>query len=388
MVYLPEEDSYLLIEAVRKHLGNSRDKIILEMGVGSGIISIYLADYAKKVYAVDVDKEAIAYTKKEIKKVSSRREKIIKNIHLINSNLFSNLGKELRFDLIVFNPPYLPNEKKIDNDIALNGGPEGNEVIIDFLEQAKDYLSLNGEILLLFSSFSKRNGILKRAKELGYDCKLLSKKTIFFEKLYVYKFKPKEYLLAYGHRGKVYIFNKGKKRYLRKVPINSSKESINIENEAKFNKLLNKYKIAPKFISYDKKTDSCIREFIDGERINDYFANHSKEEIISVIKKIFIQLLKMDELKINKFEMTNPYKHIIIDKKNNPHLIDFERCRYVEQPKNVTQFLQYLTSGNATVIFKKKKIIIDKAKVVQLSKDYKKSYDKELILKFLEKIRK
>ena len=384
MVYLPEEDSYLLINTIRKHL-KSKNHTVLEMGAGSGVISIYLSDYVSKVYAVDIDKEAIAYAKKEIRKVSSRREKPIKNIHLINSNLFSKVNKELRFDLIVFNPPYLPNEKKIENDIALNGGPEGNEIIIKFLEQAKDYLNINGEILLLFSSFSKRNKILKKAKELGYETKLLSKKTIFFEKLYVYKFKPKEYLLAQGHRGKIYTFNKGK--YIRKVPINSSKESINIENEAKFNKLLNKHKIAPKFISYDKKTDSLTRVFIEGVRINDYLVAHDKKEILYILKKVFIQLLKMDELKINKFEMTNPYKHIIIDKKGNPYLIDFERCRFTEQPKNVTQFLQYITSGNITTLFKKKKINIDKTKVVQLSKQYKHSYNKELIVNFLERLK-
>ncbi len=383
MVYLPEEDSYLLINTIRKYL-KSNSKIVLEMGAGSGVISIYLSDYVKKVYAVDIDKGAIKYTRDEIRKISSRREKPIKNINLINSDLFSKVGKELRFDLIVFNPPYLPNEKKISNDIALNGGSQGNEIIIKFLEQAKDYLALNGEILLLFSSFSKRNKILKKAKELGYEFKLLNKKIIFFEKLYVYKFKPKEYLLAKGHRGKIYIFNKGKS--IRKVAIETSNALGNIENEAKFNKLLNKHKIAPRFISYDKKSDSLVREFIEGERINDYFVKHDKKDILSILKKVFIQLLKMDELGINKFEMTNPYKHIIINKNNNPYLIDFERGRFTEQPKNVTQFLQYLTSGNIQEIFKKKKIKIDKTKVVQLSKQYKKSYDKELINKFLEKL--
>lgn len=380
MVYMPEEDSYLLIKTIKKYL-KSKDKVVLEMGAGSGIVSIYLSDFARKVYAVDIDKEAIAYAKKEIKKLNSRRESLIKNINLINSNLFNKVNKELRFDLIVFNPPYLPNEKKIENDIALNGGPEGNEVIIKFLEKAKDYLKIDGEIILLFSSFSKRNKTLKKAKESGYNYKLLDKQTIFFEKLYVYLFKPKEYLLAHGHRGKVYVSGKN----IIKVALKKSKASGNIENEAKFNKLLNKNKIGPKFISYDKKKDSLIREFIDGERIDDYLINHNKNEIISIIKQVFQQLLKMDELGINKFEMTNPYKHIII-RKNVPYLIDFERCRFTEQPKNVTQFLQYLTSGNIAAIFKKKKIKIDKNKVVQLSKDYKKSYDKTLIDKFLDNL--
>jgi len=383
MVYLPEEDSYLLLKCVKKQINLNKKPIILEMGIGSGIISLYLADSAKKVYAIDIDKESIDYVKKEIKIFNSNREKPIKNIQLIQSDLFSKVGKELRFDLICFNPPYLPDEKKIENDVALNGGPEGNEIIIKFLEQAKDYINMNGELIVLFSSFSKRNKILKKAKDLGYEYKLLIKKTIFFEKLYVYNFKPKEYLLAHGHRGKIYIFNKNKKKLIKKIAIETSTAQGNIENEARFNKLLNTHNIAPKFISYDKKTDSLTREFIEGERINDYFLSHNKKEIVSVLKKIFIQLLKIDGLGINKFEMTNPYKHIIIDKKNNPYLIDFERCRYTEQPKNITQFLQYLSSKNLQDIFKKKKIKIDKIKVMQLSKDYKKGYDGKLIEKFL-----
>lgn len=386
MVYMPEDDSYLLLETIKKE-SNLSNKIILEMGAGSGVISIDLSYIVKKVYAVDLDKDSMTYIKKEIKKINSNKTKSIKNIQLINSDLFSNVNKELRFDMIVFNPPYLPNEKKIKNDIALNGGSEGNEIIIKFLEQAKDYLNVNGEIILLFSSFSKRNKILKTAESLNYSYKLLSKKIIFFEKLYVYKFKPNEYLLARGHRGKIYIFNKGKKQFIKKLPIKSSKDSINIENEANFTKLLNNYNIAPKFISYDKKSDSLIREFIDGERIGDYLLTHSKLEILNIIKQVFYQLLKLDELKLNKFEMTNPYKHIIIDKNNKPWLIDFERCRYTEQPKNVTQFLQYLNSTNLQELFNKKKIKIDKDKIMDVSKKYKNTYDKTLIEVFISSLK-
>jgi HemK-related putative methylase len=385
MVYSPEDDSYLLLETTKEYLKNIKKKlIVLEMGAGSGIISFSIANKVKKVYSVDIDQKAIDFMKKELKKFSEKN-KAIKNLTIIQSDLFKNISETLKFDLIIFNPPYLPEETKIENDIALNTGKQGNEIIIEFLEQAKNNLNIDGEILLLFSSLSKRNKILKKAKELNYEHKLLSKKIIFFEKLYVYKFKPKEYLLAKGHRGLIYIFKKGKQKLIRKIPLKESKALSNIENEARFNKLLNKHGIAPRFISFDKETNSLIREYIEGENIGDFFIKHNKKEIIIVLKKIFLQLLKMDSLRINKFEMTNPYKHIII-KNNKPYMIDFERCRFTETPKNITQFLQYLSSANIEVILKKKKIFIDKDKLISLSKEYKKNYNENLINDFLGRL--
>ena len=101
------------------------------------------------------------------------------------------------------------------------------------------------------------------------------------------------------------------------------------------------------------------------------------------MENVFLQLLKLDELKINKFELTNPYKHIIVNKKDLPVMIDFERARFTEQPKNITQFLQYISSNNIKQILQKKKIIINKDKVKELSKKYKQCYDKNLIIDFI-----
>ena len=194
MVYTPEEDSYLLLECINKKIAElNKDIILLEMGVGSGMISISLSDKVKKIYAVDVDAESIDFVKKELIKINKQRLNEnncpIKNITLIKSDLFTNVSKELRFDLIAFNPPYLPDDKKIEKVKALHGGKQGNEIIIKFLEQAKEFLALEGEIILLFSSLSKRNIILKKAKELNYNYKLVAKKRIFFEQLYIYCFK-------------------------------------------------------------------------------------------------------------------------------------------------------------------------------------------------------
>ena len=97
------------------------------------------------------------------------------------------------------------------------------------------------------------------------------------------------------------------------------------------------------------------------------------------VKKVLIDILKqckvLDKLKVNKLEMHNPYKHIIIGKKIV--MIDFERCYKTLKPKNVSQFCQFLISRNIKKVLDKKKIKIDKRKLIKLVKKYKESYNEK-----------
>ena len=115
----------------------------------------------------------------------------LRNFNTLQTDLFSNINKLEKFDLIIFNPPYLPEDKLEPQDSrnATTGGKKGYEIIIKFLVQAKSHLNKNGSILLLFSSFSNPKIILKKAKELDYSANLLSSKKLFFEELFVYEIK-------------------------------------------------------------------------------------------------------------------------------------------------------------------------------------------------------
>ncbi|MFH1770283.1 MAG: HemK2/MTQ2 family protein methyltransferase [archaeon] len=167
MIYEPREDSFLL----QKHIKDYAKGSVLDMGTGSGILAEEAIKYTDKVLAADINKEAI----KKHSKIEFRQ-----------SNLFSNVKES--FDLIIFNPPYLPSCAK-DSDIALDGGKEGYELIEKFLKQAKKHLNKNGVILLLFSSFSKKEKIDKVLKEENYSYKEIAKEHIHFEDLYVYEIK-------------------------------------------------------------------------------------------------------------------------------------------------------------------------------------------------------
>src|SRR4030042_2816861 len=114
-----------------------------------------------------------------------------------------------------------------------------------------------------------------------------------------------------------------------------------LANEAKYLRILNKKGIGPKFIKYEK--GKLYREFVDGIRISVFFGQeHDKKNIISVIKQVLEQCRIMDLLGIDKRELTNPYKDILVNKSFKAVMIDFERCKESKKPKNVTQFLQYI----------------------------------------------
>lgn len=167
MIYEPQEDSYLLQKHVRKYAKGK----VLDVGTGSGIQALTALEKTKDVLAVDVDEEAVEYVKK-------------KGVNAIVSDLFSNV--EGKFDLIIFNPPYLPEDEHEDEESkrVTTGGKEGFEVLERFLKEAKKFLKENGKILFVVSSLTGDvEGLLKKHK---YQYEMLDREKLFFEKLYVY----------------------------------------------------------------------------------------------------------------------------------------------------------------------------------------------------------
>ena len=75
--------------------------------------------------------------------------------------------------------------------------------------------------------------------------------------------------------------------------------------------------------------------------------------------------------------MVNPYKHILIDKKENVYFIDFERSSICKNPKNITQVINYFYSEKINDYFKKFNINLNIKILNQLCKKYKKDYDEK-----------
>lgn len=168
-IYEPAEDSYLLAESLTEYLTKNKVKSFLEIGCGSGVqLEVAKKMGVKNILGIDINKKAVLHCKK-----------LGFNCKL--SNLFSNISG--KFDLIIFNPPYLSEDKKEpqSSKIATTGGKRGSEIINRFLRQAYKFLNRRGRILLLASSFTK--GI----KFDNYNKKIIATKKLFFEKLFVYE---------------------------------------------------------------------------------------------------------------------------------------------------------------------------------------------------------
>jgi len=172
-VYEPCEDSFLLAQAALSIIKNSEE--ILEVGCGSGIISAVIKNNTKaKIAGIDINPHAVQCTKEN-------------GVEAIRGDLLSCIkGK---FDIIIFNPPYLPtNDEERTSDwinVALDGGNDGRVIINRFLVEACDHLVENGRILMLVSSFTGIEEVESKMISLGYFVKEISKERYNFEELLV-----------------------------------------------------------------------------------------------------------------------------------------------------------------------------------------------------------
>jgi release factor glutamine methyltransferase len=176
-VYEPAEDTFLLAE----NLKIKKTDRVLEIGTGTGIIAIITSKITENVIAVDINKYAIECARK--------------NSHINQSNIDLRLGdlfdpvKGKKFDIILFNTPYLPTneEERIDDELeaAWDGGPDGRAVINRFIGEVSDYLSPCGRVQLVQSSLSNVEETIGRLMEKGFSVSITASERFFFEEVVV-----------------------------------------------------------------------------------------------------------------------------------------------------------------------------------------------------------
>jgi release factor glutamine methyltransferase len=378
IVYEPKEDTYLILEQVREYAFGD----VLDMGTGSGILAIEASRTADNVIGADISKRAL--------EVARRNAAGITNISFVYSDLFSYFKNyPMKFDLIIFNPPYLPEMKGEEKEVsqAVAGGRHGYELLAGFLDDAADFLKPDGRIIILFSSITQRNKIHEILEEHAFNYHKLSEKEIPNETLYVYLCEKSDFLnelegegithvkkLTKGHRGIIYTARYNGKKAVVKQKLPESKAVARMANEARWLRVLNKYDVGPRFIKHDKEWFAYY--YVDGVFFPEFMEKSKKSDIKKVIIDVFQQMKVLDEKKINKEEMHNPYKHIIV-KDSKATLIDFERTHITKKPHNVTQFCQYLTFKAVYDTLKRKGFRFEKRKLRSLAARYKKKMDEE-----------
>ena len=174
-VYPPSDDSILLIESLEVKSGER----ILEIGCGSGVVSIHCAKNGCSVTAVDINPSAVECTKE-----NAQLNGVDIDVRL--SDLFENISE--RFDTIVFNLPYLPVIDEGELAKAWSGGEDGMGPLPRLIAEANDHLLENGRVVVVVSSLmdqNKLNALLSKHK-----VKKLGEVPLFFERLEVLEIIP------------------------------------------------------------------------------------------------------------------------------------------------------------------------------------------------------
>jgi release factor glutamine methyltransferase len=200
-VYSPAEDTDLCCQSLLQWAKNApSNPKILEIGFGPGTLSLVLVSYLlkekKEPSLLGIDLNPIAV---DVARFNSKLNHLDRNAHFIEGDLFSPLldkkNKTLLqgpFDLIFFNPPYLPSDEIISStnrqkiDDAWDGGKKGDEITLTFLSQSLPYLHVQSQLIFISSSLVDQQQILAMLKQFKFTILQISKQHIFFEDILLY----------------------------------------------------------------------------------------------------------------------------------------------------------------------------------------------------------
>ncbi len=177
-VYEPAEDTFLLAE----NLQVERKHRVLEIGTGTGIVTITVSRKCKTVVATDINPNAIKCATHNI--INNKAY----NVEIKEGDLFEPVSDE-KFDLILFNTPYLPTseEEQVDDELeaAWDGGADGREVIDRFLDELIDHLNPEGRVQLVQSSLSDIAKTLDKLGKMGFSASVTAREKHFFEEIVI-----------------------------------------------------------------------------------------------------------------------------------------------------------------------------------------------------------
>lgn len=135
-VLIPRPETEILVEKAEAILKNIQNPKVIEIGTGSGIISVMLALLIKdiRIIAVDINEKAL-----ELALSNAIKHKVEDKITFIKSDLFENI-EENNFDMVISNPPYIADDFKLPKNVkyepsnALFGGKVGDELLKNIID--------------------------------------------------------------------------------------------------------------------------------------------------------------------------------------------------------------------------------------------------------------
>jgi release factor glutamine methyltransferase len=153
-VLIPRPETELVVEAALELFPDNAEFKFADIGTGSGCIAISVLHERRRAHATAIDKSASAL---RVAKENADRHAVSDRMQLVTADLLATAQPEV-FDLIVSNPPYIPDvelttlqrEVQREPQSALSGGADGLDVIRRLLEQAPPRLRTGGYLIFEF----------------------------------------------------------------------------------------------------------------------------------------------------------------------------------------------------------------------------------------------
>jgi len=164
VIYPVSEDTLL----VKSNVPEAPEKV-LEIGSGNGEIA---SSIDGEVTVTDIDPEALEHLEERFDNV-------------IESDLFENVDS--KFDLIIFNPPYLSGPKGVGAENTWRGGETGLEVSERYLSEVDGYLREDGSAFVVLSSRTNYQKLVDR-----FELERIDSKKLFFEEIFLFEYRPQQ----------------------------------------------------------------------------------------------------------------------------------------------------------------------------------------------------
>lgn len=166
-VFVPNGTSSGVMQEYLNDLEGNFD-LALDMGCGSGIVSLLLSKRVRRIIAADINENALKTTKENL----SRNK--ISNVEVRKSNIFENIPE--KFDLIIFNPPFI--DIKPNSVIESAFTDENFTHLKDFFRKLRNHLKKNGKLILEFADMGGEKFLQEQISKYNYKSKeIYSKKT-------------------------------------------------------------------------------------------------------------------------------------------------------------------------------------------------------------------
>lgn len=150
---------------------------LLDMGTGTGIAAIAAADQAARVVAVDVNPEAVRCAR-----INVLLNRVEDQIEVVEGDLFAPLDGR-RFDVVLFNPPFLRGEPRTQLDRAFYA----TDVVDRFAADLPHHLRPGGYALLLLSSDADESVLLQSFARRGFNADVVAVRDLHSEVATIYR---------------------------------------------------------------------------------------------------------------------------------------------------------------------------------------------------------